>query len=444
MNASLGLRLASQLISRPCLYAGARSVPLYTTPLSYLRVATTSRTIWTSVRSPPLTSSVEPSFPSNKSPLTIVRSVSFNRRARASPRTRQAPTLPAPPEPTIAKPATITGAEQEPIRYADYIRPEGSSSEEPIPLPPVSPVQKATSRYISLFGVIFFIVHVLWWAPYLSGYGHASAKDVLGELVWFNKYVAPWQTFTTRWLTFSPAAALERLGLNDSPSAAKGTGQEEPMMTKITQFIIPTVSHARIWHLAFNFFALQALAPTIVRYYGFKRALIAFPLIGSLGLGLMLTADRLFNPYTRMDAAAAIAQYQETNDKRIQERTGASATKEEQDRHWLLGQHCRHALGASGVLSGFLAITAIVNPMAKFELMFIPIGISVRTLFMGFVTFDLVGVGIRGESIGNIGHLTGAAAGILVWALWLRRVKLPDEVRRQLMMGLRRRKMGLD
>ncbi|KAF3291425.1 hypothetical protein TWF970_000638 [Orbilia oligospora] len=407
MNASLGLRLASQLISRPCLCAGTRSVPLYTPLSSCLRVSTTSRTIWTSIRSIPPKPTVESSFSKKTSPLTLVRSVSFNRRARASPRTRQAPSLPAPPEPTIAKPATITGAEQEPIRYADYVRPEGSSSEEPLPPPPVSPAQKATSRYISIFGVIFFVVHVLWWAPYISGYAHAEAKERLGELEWFNRYVTPWQTFTTRWLTFSPVVALERLGLINTGPTAKAIGEKEPFLTSIAQFILPTVSHAQIWHLAFNFFALQALAPTMVR-------------------------------------AASIAQYRETDGKVIKDKTGFKATKEEEDRHWLLGQHCRPALGASGVLSGFLAITAIVNPMAKFELMFIPIGISVRTLFMGFVTFDLMGIGMRGESIGNIGHLAGAVAGLAVWALWLRRVRLPDEIRRQLMMGLRRKKMGLD
>ncbi|KAF3317632.1 hypothetical protein TWF173_010400 [Orbilia oligospora] len=444
MNASLGLRLASQLISRPCLCAGTRSVPLYTPLSSCLRVSTTSRTIWTSIRSIPPKPTVESSFSKKTSPLTLVRSVSFNRRARASPRTRQAPSLPAPPEPTIAKPATITGAEQEPIRYADYVRPEGSSSEEPLPPPPVSPAQKATSRYISIFGVIFFVVHVLWWAPYISGYAHAEAKERLGELEWFNRYVTPWQTFTTRWLTFSPVVALERLGLINTGPTAKAIGEKEPFLTSIAQFFLPTVSHAQIWHLAFNFFALQALAPTMVRYYGFKRALIAYPLIGGLGLALIVVIDRITNPYSNMDRAASIAQYRETDGKVIKDKTGFKATKEEEDRHWLLGQHCRPALGASGVLSGFLAITAIVNPMAKFELMFIPIGISVRTLFMGFVTFDLVGIGMRGESIGNIGHLAGAVAGLAVWALWLRRVRLPDEIRRQLMMGLRRKKMGLD
>lgn len=216
------------------------------------------------------------------------------------------------------------------------------------------------------------------------------------------------------------------------------------MITKVSQFIIPTVSHAQIWHLALNFFALQALAPTIVKYYGFKRALLAYPAIGSLGLALVLAVDRFANPYTKMDTATAIAQYRETDENVIRERTGIEATKAERDAHWLLGQHCRYAVGASGVLFGFLAITAVVNPMAKFELMFIPIGISVRTLLMGFVTLDLVRIAMRGESVGNVGHLAGAVAGVLVWALWLRRVKLPDEVRRQLMMGLRRKKMGLD
>ncbi|KAK6531090.1 hypothetical protein TWF281_007915 [Arthrobotrys megalospora] len=443
MNASLGLRLASQLLSRPCLCAGARSVPLYTTPVSYLRVATASRTIWTSVRSTPPKSAIE--TPSkNASPLTIIRSVSFNRRARASPRTRQAPALPAPPEPTIAKPATITGAEQESIRYTDYIRPEGSSAEDPLPPPPLSPTQKATSRYIGLFGVIFLIVHLLWWAPNLSAAAHSDARESMGEREWFSKYVAPWRFFTERWLTFSPGIALERLGLNEGNILIQKAHEMESPITKFTQFILPTLSHSEIWHLAFNFFALQALSPTLVRYYGFKRALLAYPAIAIISLALMLPFDRIFNPYTKQDSVSSLLRYHETSERVIKHNTGAAPTKAQEDEHWWLGQHCRPSLGASGVLCGFLAITAIVNPMAKFELMFIPVGISVRTLFMAFTTIDLVCIGLRGEKVGNTGHLAGSLAGVLIWALWLRRVKLPDEVRRQLMMGLRRRKMGLD
>ncbi|KAK6499891.1 hypothetical protein TWF481_010248 [Arthrobotrys musiformis] len=454
MNVPLGLRLTSQLFSRPCLQAGARTLlisPLHT-PLSLLRPPT-SRTIWTSIL--PKSTIERPKSVS----LIATRFVSFNRRARPSPRTRQAPSLPPPPEPTIARPATLTGgAEQEPIRYADYVRPPSDSSEPPPP-PPVSPTQRAISRYISLFGVIFLGVHIIWWLPYLSGLGHADEKEKLGELGWFAKYVNPWRDLADRWLTFNPSIAFERLGLNAHPAnpakirTPSGeeftfsgyTGSEgESVIAKVTQFLLPTVSHAEVWHLAFNFFALQALSPTIVRYYGFKRALLAYPLIGGLGLALVLVVDRFTNPYTHLDRTTAMLRYRDTDPKQILQQTGRKVTPTEQSEHWLLGQHCRNALGASGVLTGFLAITAIVNPMAKFELMFIPVGISVRTLFMGFVTFDLVGIGMRNEGMGNIGHLAGAVAGIAVWALWLRRVKLPDQVRRQLMMGLRRKKMGLE
>ncbi|KAK6363387.1 hypothetical protein TWF730_000819 [Orbilia blumenaviensis] len=458
MNASsLGLRLASQLVSRPCLCAGAtiRSVPLYTgTPLSScVRIATTtttkisiSRTIWTSTFSKP---SIESSSlpPKNaSSPLSFIRSVSFNRRARASPRVRQPPpSLPAPREPTIAKPATITGAEQEAIRYTDYIRPEGSSSEDPLPPPPLSPTQKATSRYISLLGVIFAVVHILWWAPNLSGAAHQDTKATIGETGWFNKYVLPWREFNERWLTFDPATAFERLSLTPGPTTVPSeVRKEEAMFTRFTQFLLPAVSHAQLWHLSFNFFAMQALSPTIVRYYGFSRALIAYPIISILDFALVLAFDRFMNPYTNLDNTTSMVRYRETDPRVVKLRTGKPPTREVEEEHWWLGQHCRPAVGASGVLVGFLAITAIVNPMAKFELMFIPVGISVRTLFMGFAGMDLVGVGLGWEQVGNLGHLMGAVGGVLVWALWLRRVRLPDEVRRQLMMGLRRKKMGLD
>ncbi|KAK6544710.1 hypothetical protein TWF694_001396 [Orbilia ellipsospora] len=451
MNASLGLRLASQLVSKPSFYCPSTRrllalAPTTTTPLSVLRVCANSpisRTIWTGLQPSIPQSSITKTLPSGgkiPSSLTFLRNATFNRRARPSPRARQAPPLPSAPEPTFANPATITGAEQEPIRYSDYMtRPPGyESDDEPSPS---SSSARATSRYISLFGVLFLVVHLLWWAPNFAAYAHASEN--VDKKEFFVKYIKPWKQWLERWFTFSPAVALERWGYYPNLPRPNSEESKWSWLSKYTQFLLPAFSHAEVWHLAFNYFALQALAPTMVRYYGFRRSVVAYLTIAVLDFTILLAYDRYFNPYTNVPQPVALTRWRETHEMEIRKERKAAPTKAEKEEHYKLGEHCRPGLGASGVLYGFLAISAIVNPQAQFQLMFIPISFSVRTLFMALCTMDLTCIGLRTEVWGTAGHLTGAVGGLIVWAAWLRRVKLPPDVQRQLMVYLRRKKMGL-
>ncbi|KAK6332297.1 hypothetical protein TWF696_003017 [Orbilia brochopaga] len=422
MNASVALRLASRLASRPCVCA-ARP-PALGLIHSLLRPTAPFR-------------------PASRIDLTTLRFASSHRTR--TERTRKSPSLPAPssPTPSIARPATLTGAEREPIRYTDFLRPAPSSSPEsdtPPPPPPPSPTEKATSRFVVLIGFIYAAIYLLSWTPQLSGYAHSSGDLPPQEI--FTKYVKPWHEWTMRWFTFSPSIAFERLGYYAS-QGLPSSDSNDPLLTKITQFILPAFSHVEMWHLAFNFFGLQALAPTMVRYYGFNRSLLIYLITGSLGLLFILPFDRLVNPYTDLPAGVAASRYRATDGRVIREQTKALPTKAQTEEHFYLGQHCRPMLGGSGALYGMLGIAAIVNPGAQFQIMFIPIAISVRTLFMALTAGNVVGFGLRNETFGTVGHLTGAVAGVLLWALWLRRVKLPKEVQRQLMMRLRRRHLGL-
>ncbi|EWC45443.1 hypothetical protein DRE_00842 [Drechslerella stenobrocha 248] len=432
MNVSLTLRLASRLASgrHACICVGAAR------PSAFLPLGTTAPSLSTLARRTWPTSILLPAQPQpTPLPLTLLRFAS-NHRSR-TPRERKAPSLPAPVTPSIARPATLVGAEQEPIRYTDYARPAGSSSSsEPPPPPPISESQRATSRFVVIIGVTYAIIYLFSWAPQLSGFAHSSPDEPTSEL--FMKYVKPWHQWIDRWFTISPSTALQRLGfygISRDPA-------DSPLAT-ITQFILPAFSHVTILHLAFNFFALQAFAPTLVRYYGLKRSLLAYLFIGSAGLLLLVPCDILLNPYVNLLPTTAMQRYRETDSKVIREQTRQLPTKAQTEEHFFLGQHCRPMLGGSGALYGMLAITAIVNPGAKFQLMFVPVDISVRTLFMALCAGDLTFLGLRSEAWGAIGHLTGALAGVMLWALWLRRVKLPTEVQRQLMMRLRRKRLGM-
>ncbi|KAF3924005.1 hypothetical protein ABW21_db0204269 [Orbilia brochopaga] len=421
MNAPLALRLAARLASRPCTCA-ARPLALGITPL---------------LRPPPSLST---------SPITLAVRFASSHRSRTE-RTRKPPSIPPPssPTPSIARPATLTGAEREPIKYTYYLHTpktpasgSSSSSSETPPPPPPTPTEKATSRFVVLIGVIYAGIYLLGWAPQLSGYAHSS-DDVPPQEI-FIRYVKPWHEWIMRWFTFSPSVALERLGYY---RASYGLSSIDPFLATITQFILPAFSHMEMWHLAFNFFGLQALAPTMVRYYGFNRSLLVYLITGSLGLLFILPFDRLMNPYTELPLGESTSRYRATDPRVIREQTKALPTKAQTEEHFYLGQHCRPMLGGSGALYGMLGIAAIVNPGAQFQIMFIPVAISVRTLFMALTAGNLAGYGLRNETFGTVGHLTGAVAGVLLWALWLRKVKLPREVQRQLMARLRRKHLGL-
>jgi hypothetical protein len=83
--------------------------------------------------------------------------------------------------------------------------------------------------------------------------------------------------------------------------------------------------------------------------------------------------------------------------------------------------HDMPALGASGALMGVLAVTACLQPKAKFNIMFVPFSIQARYLVPGLIAVDLVASVVFEKSIvAHWGHIGGAVFGGLFYLLAIR------------------------
>lgn len=83
--------------------------------------------------------------------------------------------------------------------------------------------------------------------------------------------------------------------------------------------------------------------------------------------------------------------------------------------HLALGQPWRPALGASGVVMGFMVVYAFLFPDRQMYL-WGAIPIRMRWLAPLYVLMDLFGVFHRGSRIGHAAHLGGALAGLVFYA----------------------------
>ncbi|KAA8911378.1 hypothetical protein FN846DRAFT_774106 [Sphaerosporella brunnea] len=81
-------------------------------------------------------------------------------------------------------------------------------------------------------------------------------------------------------------------------------------------------------------------------------------------------------------------------------------------------------MGSSAGLMGLMSVVAIAMPQTTWGLLFLPMEVPSRTIFAGLLAFDAAGVAgvIPDLGIGHLGHLSGAAVGALLYALWLRRL----------------------
>ncbi|KAI0840302.1 hypothetical protein F5Y06DRAFT_253740 [Hypoxylon sp. FL0890] len=86
------------------------------------------------------------------------------------------------------------------------------------------------------------------------------------------------------------------------------------------------------------------------------------------------------------------------------------------------GTYDMSGLGASGVVSGIGSAMACMMPKQRFNVFFIPVGIPLWALMLGYIAYDSYGVRRPEKSnIGHAAHLGGAAFGALFYALRLRR-----------------------
>ncbi|OJD35869.1 protease [Diplodia corticola] len=83
------------------------------------------------------------------------------------------------------------------------------------------------------------------------------------------------------------------------------------------------------------------------------------------------------------------------------------------------------AAGASGAISGLAATAALIAPNARWQLMFIPIGIPAWAIFSAYIAYSAFYMNDPNSGIGHSSHLGGAAFGAVYYLLVLRRLRFP-------------------
>ncbi|KAI1076319.1 hypothetical protein F5B20DRAFT_556639 [Whalleya microplaca] len=145
-------------------------------------------------------------------------------------------------------------------------------------------------------------------------------------------------------------------------------------------FLTSAISHNELGHLAFNMFSFQAFASEAILFGMRTRTLVI------LGVGSAI--------------ASGMASIQDWMRK---------------------GRTDVHGLGASGIVSGIGTAMAFIAPHSRFNIMFIPVGIPLWMLMVGYICYDSYKLNSGQTHVGHAAHLGGAAFGALFYALMWRK-----------------------
>jgi membrane associated rhomboid family serine protease len=151
--------------------------------------------------------------------------------------------------------------------------------------------------------------------------------------------------------------------------------------------------HANIPHIAFNMISLYSIGMMLERVWGSKRFLNFYLICGIgaslfhlfvLGTQVYFKIGQFMIPLDQLDAV-------------IDSIGGV-------------------AVGASGAIFGLFTAIAMLFPNTEFYLMFIPVPIKAKYLWIGLVLIDVVfGItNFSGDDIGHFAHLGGVLTGILL------------------------------
>lgn len=157
----------------------------------------------------------------------------------------------------------------------------------------------------------------------------------------------------------------------------------------LTNFFV----HANLAHIAFNMISLYSIGMLLERVWGSKRFL-NFYLMCGVGASLFHLAILAIQVYLK------IGQFSVPIDQLDQVLSSISGV----------------AVGASGAIFGIFTAIAMLFPNTEFFLMFIPVPIKAKYLWIGLVLIDVV-LGITnfsGDNIGHFAHLGGVITGIIL------------------------------
>jgi len=149
-------------------------------------------------------------------------------------------------------------------------------------------------------------------------------------------------------------------------------------------------SHSGGFHLAFNCIAFASVAPILVHVVG-QRDFLAF----YMGTGVLSSLSGIISQ-------VALSRAEVRPNLKV-----------------------RPSLGASGSVCGLFALTALLFPETRFQIIFLPFfHFSAETMLYGLVCFDLAGLVygfVKGSSpLGHGAHLGGVLCGYLYFEHWLK------------------------
>lgn len=147
------------------------------------------------------------------------------------------------------------------------------------------------------------------------------------------------------------------------------------------------LSHSALDHLLFNMISWHALAS-----FGVLGAGLSARAVLGLGAGAALAGD-----------FASLYHWGQPSGQPSNDRAG---------------------LGASGAISGLATALACKHPRAPFQFAFIPIPIPLWGLVVGYLVYDSFRMGAK-DNIGHAAHVGGSLSGVLMYALFLRRPRIP-------------------
>jgi membrane associated rhomboid family serine protease len=162
---------------------------------------------------------------------------------------------------------------------------------------------------------------------------------------------------------------------------------------KLYQIFTNFFMHANFQHIAFNMFSLFSIGMILEQAWGSKQFLNYY-LICGLGASIF---HLLILAYSAHSTLGHLSISPDDIAMGFENFGGL-------------------AVGASGALLGVFTAVAILYPNIEFMLMFIPIPIKAKYLFIFFVILDIFlgGMNFSWDNIGHFAHLGGVLTGIIM------------------------------
>lgn len=161
----------------------------------------------------------------------------------------------------------------------------------------------------------------------------------------------------------------------------------------ITNFFL----HANFNHLLFNMVSLFSVGTLLERFWGAKR-FFHFYMICGIGASIIYLIS------------IAIPIYLKTNHFIL--------TLE--DLPLVENNISMVAVGASGAIFGVFTAIARLFPNSEFYMLFIPVPIKAKYLWLGLVIIDIMFgfMNVKGDNLGHFAHLGGVITGLILVTIW--------------------------